>query len=128
MQSPLRRSILSGAQNYTQEGAIETEMKARSLKPIPNDGVHIYSNVKQMPTTSAPFSDSHEITISLASSNHAKFINPCSTVIDFILSVSSQPRNNIFCPVGVYVICNGLIVHFQKSLTPKVFIAHFNCS
>lgn len=67
MASTLRRSLLR--ENKTEGGSIQDEMKAYSLKPVENDGINVYGNVRINPITSGPYSDSQEITVSLCSPN-----------------------------------------------------------
>ena len=63
----LRRRILN--ESHSQTGSIVDEMKSYALTPIPNDGMNIYGNVRINPITSAPFTNSQEITIPITTSN-----------------------------------------------------------
>ena len=65
--SGVRRQVLKEAHSTT--GAIVDEMKSYALTPTANDGIHIYSNVRVNPITSAPFTNSQEISIPITSSN-----------------------------------------------------------
>lgn len=67
MSRRLRSRLLS--ESNTEDGAIVSEMKSYTLKPIPNDGIHVYGNTRINPDVSAPFSSSQEITIRLTSPN-----------------------------------------------------------
>ena len=57
------------------------------------------------------------------------FLKPCptkyavSTVIEVIFNGSSNPLNNIFWPVGLYVISGKLSLNLNKCLTPSLFVA-----
>ena len=63
----IRSRLLS--ESNTQDGSIVSEMKSYSLTPVPNDGIHVYSNTRINPDISAPFTSSQEITLRLTSSN-----------------------------------------------------------
>ena len=63
----LRRRLLN--ESNSQTGAIVDEMKSYALTPVANDGINIYSNIRINPETSAPFSNSQEVTIPITSSN-----------------------------------------------------------
>ena len=67
MSSRVRTRLLNEAN--TEEGSIVAEMKSYSLEAVPNDGVHMYGNVRNNPDVSAPFTASQEITLRLTSSN-----------------------------------------------------------
>lgn len=75
---------------------------------------------------SSIMSKSSSFIISYASSIHSQHKTPISTDIDVTFNGSSNPLKYIFCPVGLYVISNGLSFVSQNSSTCNLCIAHFN--
>ena len=62
-----RRRILNESRSQT--GSIVDEMKSYSLKPVENDGLNLYGNVRVNPLTSGPFTNSQEISIPITTTN-----------------------------------------------------------
>ena len=48
--------------------------------------------------------------------------------MDFTLPASSNPKNIIFCPVGMYVIDIGVCVTLKYSDNPNCAIPHSICA